>query len=187
MLSVAAAEIRVERGADGNAVIRGIAIPYGKLSDDLGGFRERFRSGSISKSLPESDVRALVNHNRDLILGRNLSNTLRLLDDTDALRYEIHPPSTAIAEHYVQAVERGDMSGASFRFYAITDAWGLEGGETIRDVIEAEIDDISICTYPAYPDTTAATRSLEHFRRGQPRRSTSVAMRDRLLRLASAE
>jgi uncharacterized protein len=179
-LPVDLAEVRVEtRG--GKPVLVGVAVPYGKLSVDLGGFRERFRPGSFARCLSAgADVRALVNHNRDLILGRNVAGTLRLADGEDALRYEIDPPDSAIAAHYVSAVERGDISGASFRFYCLTEEWGREGGEVVRDVVEAEIDDVSIVTYPAYPDTTAAMRSFEAMRHG-------VLSRHALRRLELAE
>jgi uncharacterized protein len=190
-LTIEAAEVRVDR-ADGKTIMRGIAIPYGKLSVDLGGFRERFRAGCLA-DLGSMDVRALVNHNRDLILGRNRAGTLRLMDGPDALRYEIDVPDTSLASHYVSAVERGDMTGASFRFYALTDAWGLEGGETIRDIVAAEIDDVSIVAYPAYPDTTAAVRSLERHRESDRAAAVSPSRDGWLdgamarLRLAEAE
>lgn len=186
-VSLDAAELRVER-RDGKPVLTGVCVPYGKLSLDLGGFRERFRPGAFARNLADgADVRALVNHNRDLILGRNVAGTLRLMDTEQALSYEIDPPDTAIAAHYVAAVERGDISGASFRFYCLTEAWGREGGEMVRDVVEAEIDDVSIVTYPAYPDTTAAVRSLEEHRRADARRSLSPRLAELRLRLAEAE
>ena len=110
-----------------------------------------------------ADVRALVNHDTSLILGRNRAGTLRLTDDQDALRYEIDPPDTELARHYVEAVRRGDLTGVSFRFFKLSDRWEEAGEATIREVLEADIDDISIVTYPAYPDTEAAARSLDDF------------------------
>jgi uncharacterized protein len=184
-LAMTEAEVRVDR-VDGVPVLRGVAVPYGKWSVDLGGFRETFRPGAFSGALPTADIRALVNHNRDLILGRNTAGTLRLSDGPDALAYEIDPPDTSLAEHYIKAVERGDISGASFRFYCLKDEWKRDGDMLVREVIQAEIDDISIVTYPAYPDTTAALRSGEEFLRTQPRGS-KLAMAERRVRLAEAE
>jgi len=43
----------------------------------------------------------------------------------------------------------------SFRFYALRDQFSGSGEATVRDVIEADLDDVSIVTYPAYTDTSA--------------------------------
>jgi HK97 family phage prohead protease len=178
--------------ADGPRSIRGVALRYGSLSlpmvDHKGReFRERFAPGAFSKALGSADVRALVNHDRNLILGRTKSGTLRLLDEDDALRFELDPPKSGLAQHYLEAVERGDITGVSFRFYALKDRWTPEGNAYLREVNEADIDDISIVTYPAYPDTEAATRSLESYCRSQPRRTTRLDRARRRLRLAEAD
>jgi Escherichia/Staphylococcus phage prohead protease len=166
-LDLDASEIRMETDPDGRRVITGVAIRYGSLSKPMRdakgrAFRERFLPGVFTAALARgADVRFLVNHNRDLVLGRNLSSTLELKDDDDALRYRDYPPATAIGEHYSAVVDRRDMTGVSFRFYAIKDRWSGEGDAVVREVAEADIDDVSIVTYPAYDDTTAATRSYE--------------------------
>jgi hypothetical protein len=159
-LDVAASEIRSEQ-LDGKRVIRGVVIRYGSLSatmrDPKGRpFKERFRPGAFSRALATgADIRFLVNHNRDLVLGRNKSGTLLLDDGPDALSFTAYPPATAIGEHYHQVVERRDLDGVSFRFYKIRDQWSGAGEATVRDLYEADIDDVSIVTYPAYGDTMA--------------------------------
>ena len=59
----------------------GHAAVYGKLSEDLGGFRERIQRGAFSEVIKKSDARCLVNHNADKLLGRQGAGTL-LLEDT---------------------------------------------------------------------------------------------------------
>jgi HK97 family phage prohead protease len=192
-VDIDASEIRMETDPDGRRVIRGVAIRYGsvsKLQKDAKGrvFRERFAPGAFSRAMSVGvDVRFLVNHNRDLILGRSTAGTLRLIDDPDALRYEAYPPSTVIADHYVSAVERRDMSGVSFRFYKIADRWSGLGEATVRDVLEADIDDLSIVTYPAYDDTSAATRSHDEYCRATARRDPWLDSAHVRLRLADSE
>jgi hypothetical protein len=66
-----------------------------------------------------------------------------------------------IGDHYRSAVSRGDMTNMSFRFYKIRDDWQGAGDGTLRRVLEADLDDISIVTYPAYPSTEAAARSRD--------------------------
>jgi len=47
------------------------------LSENLGGFREKIDPNAFNSVL-DNDVRALFNHNPDLILGRTTSGTLSL-------------------------------------------------------------------------------------------------------------
>jgi HK97 family phage prohead protease len=197
-LPLADAEVRAETTEGGKPLIRGVALRYGspsvRMSDSKGRpFTEKFAPGAFTRALAAgADVRALVNHDRNLVLGRSTAGTLRLMDDGDALRFEIDPPDTVIADHYVNAVKRGDMSGMSFRFYKRADKWSGAGEGTVREVTEADIDDVSIVTYPAYPDTEAATRSLDDHHRDHPATPDPVplawrSMARNRLRLADAE
>ena len=47
-------EIVIETRASGREAIRGLAIPYNRLSLDLGGFRERILPGSFDKIIPSA-------------------------------------------------------------------------------------------------------------------------------------
>jgi len=67
-------EIVIETRASGREAIRGLAIPYNRLSLDLGGFRERILPGSFDKILNRQrgrgEILSYYNHNSDLLLGR---------------------------------------------------------------------------------------------------------------------
>lgn len=165
------AEIRMET-VDEKPLIRGFAIYYDSLSRDLGGFREIIRPGALKTALTNGnfDVRALINHDKNLILGRTKPGTLRLLDGDRGLYVEIDPPDTSYARDLAVSMERGDISGMSFRFYMFEDSSRGQTferspeGEWIREITEfAAIDDVSIVTYPAYDDASAAIRSFEAF------------------------
>lgn len=187
-----ASEIRMETADDGRPVIRGVAIRYGSLSAPLKDskgrtFRERFHAGAFSRALATgADVRALVNHDPNLVLGRTQPGTLVLSDGPDALRYEIYPPTSAIGAHYVESIQRGDMSGSSFRFYKIRDGWSGAGEATVREVLEADIDDVSVVTYPAYLDSEAAIRNIDDHCRPLPRQDAWLNRANVRLRLAEA-
>ena len=189
VLIQAKAEVRVRRDeAAGTVTLVGYAAKYDTWSEDLGGFVERLRPGLFSKALAAgADVRFLVNHNRDLLLGRTRSKTLVLTEDDIGLHYECQVSNSSLNDHYVQAVERGDMSGMSFRFYCKKEVWDFSTEPARRDVIEADIDDVCLATYPAYEDSTAAVRSLQSHRRSQPRPTPRRDLAERLLRLAEAE
>lgn len=187
-LPLAVAELRVERRADGKPTIVGYAARFHSWSQDLGGFIERIQPGAFGDDLARgADVRFLVNHDPSLILGRNKAGTLRLTEDDQGLRFEADPPEGPLAGHYVQAVERRDITGMSFRFYVDQEAWNFSADPVQRDLLKVRIDDVSLATFPAYLDTSAAVRSLESHRRSQPRRTPRCDRAVRLLKLAEAE
>lgn len=186
-LALPAAQIRAVTD-DGKRLITGKAVVYNTLSLDLGDFREKFLPGAFTEALASgADVRALIDHNPSLIIGRNKAGTLRLNDTPEALEFEIDVPACDYGDALLVSVARGDKDGMSFRFYCLTQDWGLEDGSAVRTVAKADIDDVSVVTYPAYVDTTAAVRSLDQFRRGQSRRSLALNRELRRLRLAEAD
>jgi uncharacterized protein len=159
------AELRVEGEAGGPRVLRGLAVVYDCLSEDLGFFHETIRPGCFTEALKTADVRCLVDHDPSQLLGRNRSKTLRLFDEPKALRMECSLGKQSYAIDLVEKIEREDLDGMSFGFIATEDEWNMvefEGGErAIRTVIKAEIFDVSAVTFPAYTDTTIALRSLD--------------------------
>lgn len=135
--------------------VTGYAAVYGALSDDLGGFRERIAPGAFSDVLT-ADVRALLNHDPNEVLGRTKSGTLRLSDEQRGLRFELDLPDSPLGENVRSAVKRGDLDGASFRFIVGEESWQDE----IRTVTKvAELHDVTLATYPAYPAASIELRT----------------------------
>ncbi len=175
------AELRVKNG-DKGPIIHGYAARFGLLSEDLGGFREQIHEKAFERALQTSDVRALANHNADLVMGRMKSGTLKLATDERGLAYEIAPPDTPIMQHYVRSIERGDVDGSSFSFVldAKGDDWDHGTDPPTRTLMSVrDIFDVGPVTYPAYKDSTAAKRSLDLSRPPDPRiyRQRLVALR----------
>jgi uncharacterized protein len=148
-----AVEVRT-RGTE--TVIEGHAAVFEKLSQNLGGFVERVMPGAFTKTLKEADIRALFNHDENLVLGRNKSGTLDLSEDDTGLYYRIRPPETSYAQDLMTVIERGDVSHSSFAFMAIDEEWGLsEQDFPRRDLLQVHLVDVSPVTYAAYLDTDA--------------------------------
>jgi HK97 family phage prohead protease len=143
--------------------ISGHAAVFNKLSEPLGGFRERVRPGAFAKTIREGDARALWNHNSDLVLGRVGSKTLSLREDSKGLFFEAIPPDTTWARDMMVSLERGDVDQASFGFRAVREEWmntNDDSKDTIRELIEVELFDVSPVTFPAYPQTDAQARAI---------------------------
>jgi HK97 family phage major capsid protein len=135
--------------------VQGYAAVYGALSEDLGGFREKIAPGAFADVL-DADVRALLNHDPDQLLGRTKSGTLRLAEDPRGLRFELDLPDSPIGENVRAAVARQDLSGASFRFLVGSESWDGDV-RTVETV--AELHDVTLATHPAYPETSVALRT----------------------------
>lgn len=159
-------ELRVEPGD--SPKITGYAARYNAWSEDLGGFREIIKPGAFRRAVSEGqDVRALVDHDSSMILGRTKSGTLRLSENTVGLRVEIDPPDTTAGRDVVESIRRGDLTGMSFGFTTVADKWGTEGGKPVRELHDLNLFDVSVVAYPAYPDTSVAMRSLDTWKQEQ--------------------
>lgn len=144
--------------------IAGSAALFNSRSEKLGWFYERIEPGAFDDVL-QDDVRALFNHDPNLILGRTKSGTLRIAANEFGLVYEIDPPDTQVGRDLLTSIERGDVSQSSFAFQVAKDRWEMDGDDEVR-VIEKinRLYDVSPVTYPAYPDTSVAKRSLEEWK-----------------------
>jgi len=160
-------EIRVQRDSGKPAQIIGYAAVFNAPSEDLGGFREYIAPGAFSRTLKEgADVRALYNHDPNYVLGRTKSGTLELSEDKKGLRIANTPPDTQWARDLTVSIERGDVDQMSFGFIARKDQWEEGEGEggskkVTRTLLDVDLVDVSPVTFPAYPDTTVAVRSMD--------------------------
>lgn len=158
--SFALNEFRVDSEND-KPKMYGHAAMFNSLSGDLGGFREQIAPGAFAKSLKSDDIRALFNHDSNIVLGRNTAGTLRLKEDKNGLAIEIDPPDTQAARDLMVSMQRGDINQMSFGFRTITDKWEKRDGEWLRTLEEVELFDVSPVTYPAYAATDIAVRSMQ--------------------------
>lgn len=158
-----AVELRMEE-VDGKPRLRGYAAVYNQLSVDFGGWREIIRPGAFTNSLALGpDVRAVIDHEGGLnTIGRTRNGTLRLSEDTQGLRVEIEPPDTQAGRDIVTLVQRGDLNQMSFAFWTKRDNWLEQDEFVLRELHEVDIDggDVAVVTYPAYPQTSIAMRSV---------------------------
>lgn len=131
-------------------IIEGYAAVYDQQTN-IGPFKETIARGAFDDNL-QDDVRALLNHDANYVLGRTGAGTLELeLDDT-GLRYRIHLGEQQYAKDLYESVKRGDISQSSFAFTIKEQSWNEN--RTVRSVDKVGmLLDVSPVTYPAYKQT----------------------------------
>lgn len=152
-------QVRAENDGEQPRIVGYIAM-FGQLSVDLGGFIEQIAPGAFARTILESDIRALWQHNPEYVLGRTKSGTLALREDETGLQIEIAPPPTQWARDAVASIQRGDVDQGSFGFEVRRELWNWNVQPPIRTLLDVELFDVSPVTYPAYPSTSLAVRSL---------------------------
>jgi uncharacterized protein len=148
---------------------RGHAAVYDRLSVELWGFYERIAPGTFQPALDgEDDVRFVINHDPSLLLARSKrgEGTLELFDDEVGFGAEADLPETSFARDLAVSMDRGDIDQMSFRFRTVDDDWAEETRKTddgevtilVRTLKKVRTEDVSVVTYPAYPDADASLR-----------------------------
>lgn len=161
------AEVRAVEPETDAPQITGYAAVFNSPSEEIEewGFRftELIRPGAFNKTLKEADIRALVNHDPNYVLGRNTAGTLALTEDKRGLAVNITPPDTQWARDLQSSMRRGDVNQMSFAFRVVKERFTEDNTDTkrvLRELLEVQLFDVSVVTYPAYPATSAAVRNL---------------------------
>tara|TARA_Y100000310_G_scaffold26152_2_gene24954 strand:- start:2023 stop:2784 length:762 start_codon:yes stop_codon:yes gene_type:complete len=153
--------LEVRADDDAGPVIEGYAAVFDQLSEPLWfGMREKIRSGAFKKTIKEHDIRALMNHDPNFPLGRNKAGTLTLSEDDRGLHVVIQPPSTQWAQDLMVSMDRGDVNQMSFGFAPVRDEVKQTEPEVVIELQEVRLYDVSVVTFPAYPQTEVGLNSL---------------------------
>lgn len=150
------------REANDKVTFTGMPIVYNAPSQPIFGmFVERILPGAFDEWLRGTpDIQCLRDHDERSILGRVSAGTLRLLPQADGIHIECDMPRTTYGLDLAESIRRGDIRGMSFAFRALTDDWYLKDAVHMRDVLKAELFEVSFLANPAYPDTSAGIRGL---------------------------
>lgn len=161
-------DVEVRQSGNGEEfTLTGYAAVFDKWSEDLwtfaGTFREKISPGAFADVLASKpDVRLLYNHD-GLTLARTKSETLELTEDEEGLRVWARLAPTSMAQDLRMAMQRGDVDQMSFAFTIAEDEWHEDHDteEVERTILRVgELFDVSVVSFPAYPDTEATMREL---------------------------
>jgi len=157
----AAQPFSVRTLANGQKQVSGYAIVWNSRSEELDGFVEICSPKMLTRTLRENpDVLVLRDHKQELLLGRTTAGTLQLRTDGKGLAFTVTLPDTAIGDDTYQNVKLGNLSGCSFGFVTVDDSWTVDNdGNVVRTLLDVDLFEISITSFPAYQETTVSARS----------------------------
>lgn len=150
------------RDDGGNLAIEGYFAVFDSNYEIAPGMSESIAPGAFDKTL-SGDIRALINHDTTLVLGRTKANTLQLRTDSHGLWGHIDiNPNDSDAMNLYNRVQRGDVDQCSFGFDIISEETDFrEDGSIHWTIREVELYEVSPCTFPAYEETNIAARAKE--------------------------
>ena len=150
------------REDSGELYIEGYFAVFNSVYEIFEGAIETVAPGAFSKTLGE-DIRALINHETRLVLGRNKAGTLELKEDSRGLWGKIRiNPKDVDAMNLYERVKRGDVDQCSFGFDIISEETEFrEDGSVQWTIREVKLYEVSVCTFPAYEDTSVSARKKD--------------------------
>ncbi len=130
-----------------------------QIFDDLS---ESVAPGAFDDTLGD-DIRALINHDSSLVLGRNTAHTLELRQDEHGLWGSIAiNPNDQDAMNLYARVQRGDVDQCSFGFDILSEDYDVRDDGSVHWTIKkVRLYEVSVCTFPAYEETNVKARSAQ--------------------------
>lgn len=158
------------RAEEDEMIIEGYFAVYNTETELWPGAFEEIAPGAFDNTL-SNDIRALINHDTSLVLGRNKAGTLELKTDSRGLwgRIKINPNDTDAVNLY-ERVKRGDVDQCSFGFNIISEETDYRNDGTVKWTIkEVDLHEVSIVTFPAYEETGVQARhkQVEQYKQKQ--------------------
>lgn len=151
------------RAEDGNLYIEGYFAVFGSEYRMWENAIETIDEDAFNETV-DGDVRALVNHDSTLVLGRTAAGTLTLRVDRTGLWGSILiNQSDQDAMNLYERVKRGDVSQCSFGFDILDQSTEvMENGTTVWRLKKVELYEVSVVTFPAYEDTSVIARKKDY-------------------------
>lgn len=127
------------------------------------GATESIAPGAFDDSVSD-DVRALYNHNTDIVLGRTSAGTMEIRQDSHGLwgRIRVNRNDGDAMNAYAR-IARGDITGCSFGFDIAAQETDYRDDGSVHWTITkvSPLYEISPCTFPAYQETVVSARKKD--------------------------
>ena len=147
------------RDDDGALHIEGYFAVFNSVYQIWDDMSESVAPGAFTDTLG-GDVRALIDHETRLVLGRNTAGTLQLREDSHGLWGDILiNPNDQDAMNLYARVQRGDVNQGSFGFDILEQETEFRDDGSVHWTIKkVKLYEVSVCTFPAYAETSVQAR-----------------------------
>lgn len=156
-------KIETRNTESGLPVIEGYFARFGDTYHLFDGATESIARGAFDECL-NGDIRALYNHNADVVLARTTAGTMEVRQDENGLwgRIELDPEDTDAMNVY-RRIARGSITGCSFGFEIEDEERSVKEDGTVHWTITKvnPLFEISPCVFPAYSATSISARRKE--------------------------
>ena len=176
-----ATEFRAEQSGD-ERCIEGYFSVFGSNYELWPGATESIDPHAFDDALSD-DIRALIDHETRLVVGRNKAGTLELKVDSRGLwgRIKVNVDDTDATNLYSR-VQRGDVDQCSFGFQILEEETEYSDAGTVHWTIKkVKLYEVSVCTFPAYEDTSVSARKKDYEQlRARQTQAWKARMKERL-------
>ena len=147
------------RDDDGALHIEGYFAVFNSVYQIWDDMSESVAPGAFTDTLG-GDVRALIDHETRLVLGRNTAGTLQLREDSHGLWGDVLiNPNDQDAMNLYARVQRGDVNQCSFGFDILEQETEFRDDGSVHWTIKkVKLYEVSVCTFPAYAETSVQAR-----------------------------
>jgi len=150
---------------DGKRYIEGYFAVFGDIYELWPGATESIAPTAFDGALND-DIRALIDHRTELVLGRSNKSvhTLELRTDSHGLwgRIEVNDSDMDATNLYAR-LERGDVDQASFGFEILDEETEYRDDGSVHWTIKkVKLYEVSVCTFPAYEATSLNARRQDY-------------------------
>lgn len=148
---------------NGKKYIEGYFAVFGAVYELWPGATESIAPTAFDGAL-DDDVRALVDHRTELVLGRNKAGTLELRVDEHGLwgRVEVNEADSDAMNVYAR-IMRGDVDQCSFGFEILDEDSDYRADGSVHWTIRrVKLYEVSVCTFPAYKETNVSARKTDY-------------------------
>lgn len=156
-------DITTRNDTDGDLYVEGYFAVFNENYNVWNGATESIAPGAFDGSV-SGDVRALYNHNDDLILGRTSAGTLELKQDSRGLwgRIKMNRDDSDAMNAYAR-IQRGDITGCSFGFDIESEETEYRDDGSVHWTITKvnPLYEVSPCVFPAYEQTNVSARGKQ--------------------------
>ena len=142
--------------------ISGYFAVFDSIYEIAPGMSESIAPGAFSRTL-SGDIRALINHDTTLVLGRTKAGTLELREDARGLWGDVTiNPKDGDAMNLYERVKRGDVDQCSFGFEIVSEETDFSADGSVHwTITEVNLFEVSACTFPAYEATSISARMAQ--------------------------